>query len=326
MTDQDLHTPILIWTHGEMPWRDDADAFYVLAANGLYMCRNHPFFRSCTKARGFPGELEEVTPFLHQSFPKIPKELMQQTVGFFSAVAEEHGSEAGLFLAWNRETEAVELVVAPQTATVSTAWNGGVHAVGLQYDVPTDLAPELLIFGDIHSHVDGAAYASGTDVHDEMDKPGLHVVVGRIGQEPPDVHAEIVVDGTRFSVDPLDVIAGYERRTEEVPAAWIAQVGVEDVSKTWSDGWPWSGGSSYGAGSYGGSSYGAGSSGGSSSGAGSYGAGSKGRNRTSGGAYGSPSSSGPRNGRGAPGGEGHRQGGGLGRRGDDGGGDDEDSP
>jgi proteasome lid subunit RPN8/RPN11 len=251
MTDQDLHTPILVWSHGEMPWLDDTDAFYVLAANGLYLCRNHAFFRSCTKARGFPGELEEVTPFLHQSFPKVPQELMEQAVGFFSAVAEEHGSEAGLFLAWNRDSEAVELVVAAQTATVSTAWNGGVHAVGLQYDVPTDLPPELLIFGDIHSHVDGAAYASGTDVHDEVDKPGLHVVVGRIGLEPPDVHAEIVVDGTRFSVDPLDVIAGYERRAEEVPQAWLAKVEIEDVSKTWQDGWSWSGGGGGGYGSNG---------------------------------------------------------------------------
>lgn len=261
-----LHTPILHWTDGPMPWRDDLEAFYVLAGNGLYLCRNHEFYRSCTKARGFPGELEEASPFLEQHLPKVPQALMEQAVGFFSRVADEHGSEAGLFLVWNRATEAVELLVGPQTATVSQAWNGKVHAVGLHYDVPTDLPPELLVFGDVHCHVHGAAYASGTDVHDEVDKPGLHVVVGRITTEPPEVHAEIVVDGTRFRVDPLDVIEGYERRVEDVPQAWLEQVKVEDVADSWSSGWSkdwWSDGAqgagSQGQGGSGRSSYGHGS-------------------------------------------------------------------
>jgi len=247
-----LHTPIVVWTEGPMPWRDDVEAFYLLAGNGLFMCRNHPFFRSCARAKGFPGELELAEPFLEQRFPRVPRELLERAVGFFSAVADRHGSEAGLFLAWNRDAHEVELVVAAQTATISRSWNGRAHAVGLEYELPVDLPPELMIFGDVHSHVYAAAYASGTDVHDEVDKPGLHVVVGRIDREPPELHAEIVVDGTRFHVEPEDVVEGYERRRDDFPAAWMDQVEVEDVTSSWSSGW--SSGSAYGSGQ--GSSYG----------------------------------------------------------------------
>ena len=52
------------------------------------------------------------------------------------------------------------------------------------------------------------------------------------GEEPPEFHIEVTVDGTRFAVkDPSLVLAGYERRrTHEVPQNWLDQVTV----KSWS--------------------------------------------------------------------------------------------
>ena len=51
-------------------------------------------------------------------------------------------------------------------------------------------------------------------------------MVGRISQEPPDLHVEVVVDETRFSVEPSLVMEGYERRAEDVPEAWMDAVTV----------------------------------------------------------------------------------------------------
>ncbi len=72
-----------------------------------------------------------------------------------------------------------------------------------------------------------SAYASGTDKDDELHSAGLHIVVGRIKQEPPDLHVEAVVDGKRFRLDPRQVIEGYEQRRLPVAKAWIEKVRVE---------------------------------------------------------------------------------------------------
>ncbi len=71
-----------------------------------------------------------------------------------------------------------------------------------------------------------------TDIEDEVHRPGLHIVVGRIGSEPPELHIEVTVDGDRFAVkDYKMVLEGYhQRRPEEVPDEWMEQVTVETVS------------------------------------------------------------------------------------------------
>ena len=86
-----------------------------------------------------------------------------------------------------------------------------------------------MLIGDIHSHVDMSAYASAMDKDDELHRPGLHIVVGRLNLEPPDLHIEVTVDGTRFQVaDPKMVLAGYHhRRLHEVPQEWIDKVNVK---------------------------------------------------------------------------------------------------
>jgi hypothetical protein len=89
-----------------------------------------------------------------------------------------------------------------------------------------------MLIGDIHSHVDGAAYASGIDKADEAYRPGLHIVVGRIREEPPEFHCAVTADGMRFPVKDIGlVLEDYQRRRcQEVPEEWIAKVRVEEGS------------------------------------------------------------------------------------------------
>jgi hypothetical protein len=220
-------TPIHFKTEESIPWRSDVPMFYVLAGNGLFLCRNHEFFRSCVPAPRWPSGLETHEPRLELAYPKIPRELFEAAVGFFDCVKQAHGSEAGVLLAWDRAQRRMEMIVPLQRATVSRSWSGNVYPIGLHYETPDDLPADWAIIGDIHSHVDEAAYASGTDKRDETHRAGLHVVVGRLYRDPPQIHVEAVIDGTRFELESDDVLEGYETRLADVPAEWLQRVTVD---------------------------------------------------------------------------------------------------
>jgi proteasome lid subunit RPN8/RPN11 len=229
-------TPVLVKTSKNLPWPEGERIFYILGRNGLYLCRNHEFFRSCVPARHGPSELEEQTVLLVPRFPTIPRALFERAVGFFERVADLYRAEATVLLIWDRTEECVRLVVPVQKATISRGWNDNRYPIGVHYVPPSDLPPGWVPFGDIHSHVDYSAYASSTDVADETHAAGLHVVVGRISQEPPEIHVEAVVDGTRFALEPSRVIENYRGRRMDVPEGWIDRVKVEEVTSYW-----WSG-------------------------------------------------------------------------------------
>jgi proteasome lid subunit RPN8/RPN11 len=224
--DDKLLTPIYVKTDPELPWPENDPVFYVLSSSGLFLCRNHVFFRSCVPARTCPSELAAHSQFLQLRCPRVQQEQMEAIVGFFSRIADIHGSEAAVVLLWDRDAKRVRFRVPLQRATVTEGWTGNRYASDVRYDIP-QLPENLSIIGTIHSHVDGPAYASYVDWQDETHMAGLHIVVGHIRQEPPEVHCEYVVDGVRFRVDPAAVLEGYERRQTDVPHEWIDRVRVE---------------------------------------------------------------------------------------------------
>lgn len=241
--DDKLMTPIYIKSRPDMPWPEEEKAFYVLSASGLFLCRNHPFFQSSVPAPHWPSELSTQRTFLELRYPRVPRKLFETIVGFFDRIGELHGSEAGVLLAWDRAAQRVRLIVPEQQATVSRSWFGGVYPIGLHYEVPTDLPAAWTIIGDVHSHVNEAAYASGTDKYDETYRAGLHLVVGRLYREPPELHMEAVVDGHRFPIEPAQVLEGYDKRRLRVPKKWLERVKVEPYPKKSRS---YYGGSSYG--------------------------------------------------------------------------------
>jgi len=226
-----LLTPLYLKLDNAMPWPAEEKAFYLLSRDGLFLCRNTRFFRSCVPVQGYPSELANQEPFLKLSYPLIPRRLLETAIGFFDIIGERHASEAAVLIAWNQATGGYEIVVPDQVGFVGTTWYGQQYPVELEYEVPL-LPSHLTLVGDIHSHVDGPAYASLMDKSDEVHRPGLHLVIGRILNEPPQIHCEAVVDGLRFKVRDLGlVIEGYHRRrVDEVPPEWINKVTV----KPWS--------------------------------------------------------------------------------------------
>ncbi|MHC5007781.1 MAG: hypothetical protein ACYTGF_10540, partial [Planctomycetota bacterium] len=106
-------------------------------------------------------------------------------------------------------------------------------------DTPALSRSRLRIIGDVHSHVYEAAYASSVDVSDETYRPGLHLVAGRVDLDPPQWHAEYVVDGTRFPMAPDRVMETekYSGRSTDVPQRWLRRVRVNTVGRYGNSAW-----------------------------------------------------------------------------------------
>jgi proteasome lid subunit RPN8/RPN11 len=246
--DEKLFTPLYVKTDPALPWPEDEGVFYVLGSNGLFLCRNHPFFRSSVPARGWPSELAFQDQHLDLHHPMVPREQLELMVGFFSRVADLHDAEAVVLLLWDRQQNRLMLRVPAQRARVSEGWTGDRYPLDIKYTMPTHLGRNVSLVGTAHSHVDAAAYASTVDRHDELYLAGLHIVVGRIQDEPPEFHCEFVVDGTRFRVEPAMVLEPYRKRRTDVPKAWLDRVSIKLLQPLRASGYGTGG---YGAGSYG---------------------------------------------------------------------------
>jgi len=235
-----VNTPIYAKENPDDPLPDDKLS-YLVSSTGMFLCRRHEWFVSATPIRTWPSDLAPQTGFLEPSYPVVPQVVFERLCGFFRAMAEEHGCEAGAYLVVDRKDGTVDARVPGQIATMREGWRGRMNAVGLEYDSLTDLGPGDAVLGTVHSHVFGPAYASGVDVHDEVDKPGVHIVVGHVDRDPPDFSVEAVVDGERFRLDPESVIEDFAKPRDDFPPAWREAVRVE-VQPRW--------GSVYGASSY----------------------------------------------------------------------------
>ena len=208
--------PVYLKTEKNMEWPKDK-LFYILSSNGLFLCRNHDWFKSCAPAKKGPGELEAQEPFAEVNFPTIPKALMEKAVGFFRRIEKEKHWEAALILVWNRASRKVELVCPDQKNS----------SASVNYDIPK-LPQYMALIGDIHSHPGFSPTPSFTDKDDEINRPGLHIIVGYIdcSWKPIEFYCCAVVDGQRFEIKNHDaVFEGYQNSDmDEVPQEWLDKV------------------------------------------------------------------------------------------------------
>lgn len=253
--------PIYLKTAPDVPRPSDAE-FYWMTRDGLFLCRNHPFFTSDVPAKQSPRALSPHAAACVVKYPRLGVAALEYIVGFFDRVYELHQSESIVLLYWDSLREGYRLRVPRQEASVWESWSGRRSPMDVTYKQPLDVPPHEWLIGDIHCHGDVGAYASQKDRDDERYQDGLHAIVGRIDQEPPQFHAELSVDGTPFRLQFEHVFAGYGRRRRTVPQAWLDQVQVVvEKSKGWSTGYGTGTGSGYGGYGGNGTSYGYGSSG-----------------------------------------------------------------
>lgn len=228
-----LTTPIYLKTTRNMT-RPKDNVSYILSRNGLFVARNQSLLgSSCVPARGYPCELERQEPYFLPSFPPIPQRVFERIVGFFDIIAMRWAGEAIAHLAWDRNRSRYRVLVPAQVATLGLTRSNHPYPIGVEYQTPANLAPGCVVLGDVHSHVDGPAYASRTDQDDEAYAPGLHIIVGRLDQEPPEIKVAVVIDGYRFELPWRQAIAGYEKRRWRVPRSWLELARARVISPAW---------------------------------------------------------------------------------------------
>ncbi|MDY0167767.1 MAG: hypothetical protein RBS80_14560 [Thermoguttaceae bacterium] len=228
--------PVHLKNHADMP-RPRESEFYWMTGSGLYMCRNHPFFQTDVPATRLPNALARHAPACHARFPQLPAAVLEYAVGFVSLVYDLHGSESIVLFLWDTQAERYRLLVPPQHPTVWESAGGRRSALDVGYRVPGVLPEQCLLVGDLHGHADFSAHPSQLDRIDETYRDGLHLIVGRIGDEPPEFHAALSVDGYRFPLDANKLTAAYRRRRTNVPRAWLDQVNVIVKRPQWTQGY-----------------------------------------------------------------------------------------
>lgn len=217
----------------ELPELAPGQVRYVVAGDGLYLERRTAMFATCTRVPGPVAGLAAHGEHCRLSCGRLPRLMTRAMLGFFRAAYLLHGGEAALVLLYDPARRTFRWHCPKQTVEVYTGYGGRTRAYdSIKYDVPLVVPEGYVVFGDAHSHGSLSAIPSGTDKEDESHKDGLHLIVGRLDRPGKfDYHADFVMDGRRFALDPAAVLE--DPRCEplpRVPPAWVRSIHMQRSS------------------------------------------------------------------------------------------------
>lgn len=192
--------PVIIIRNGMSDIPDDVEFAYAIASNGVYIIKNGTV-TSCTKVPdGTIPLLEPIETYADLDVSMIPVEMTAMILNFFRAIYNKMHTEVNVLLYFNPNTFTWRVHCPEQTVTAAT----------VRYDNDNDrvFGPEWHKLGTIHSHCEMGGFHSGTDHGDEGSLDGLHVVIGRVTSDYPDMSLVVAVNGTRFKKDADEYFAG----------------------------------------------------------------------------------------------------------------------
>lgn len=196
-------------------------AYYLVAANGAYLVKNTRLFSSVTESKVIAG-LEPESPSLRLAFGKVPRQLLEKIYGFFQFVYDRVDGEAIVFLYYCPERAEFHVEAPPQWVTRYRCDEEWRTRGSLEYRaIPRP--PGFLKLGDAHSHGDSSAFFSRIDDRDDGED-GLRIVIGRLDRAWPDVCVSFVANGTRFELEPNDVLEDFNLPLLPPPVEWSRRV------------------------------------------------------------------------------------------------------
>lgn len=240
--------PIYRFGKDEIPEKGNC---YVIAENGLFIRKDTGLVQAFVRVDGI-SSLDTVVPTAKLRTPLIPAKDVARAYLFFRKVYRLYRCEAIVFLFYNKEDKRFYLM--PPTQKVSSA--------GLDYEYDPKSCPEgYRLIGDIHSHCGFGAFHSGVDREDEDGADGIHITIGNVNNPYPSISASLVVNKTRFQMNPAKVILGirempllqrqiegvkrflgiervenYENPAQEMPIALLAEESMEKPRRMFSAG------------------------------------------------------------------------------------------
>jgi proteasome lid subunit RPN8/RPN11 len=165
---------------------------------------------------------------------RMPWELWKQVVTFLKYTQDAHDDESLILFFYHRKKKEWRCWAPPQTS-------GGM-TVEQNEDTPEykEQRKELAGFtciGTIHHHCKSAAFQSSTDSHDELQRPGYHITLGKMDQETGqfDYHGRITHEGTQHPLDLAEFVEMPEEFRNECPSKKLLSLfgGQTAISKAW---------------------------------------------------------------------------------------------
>ncbi len=214
------HPPVLFkdknFTKPDFPF------YYLIAANGTFLVKKFRSYSSCVKVTNLPN-LQHQKERIEFDFPKIPKSIMESSVGFFKEVYKRYKSEAIVLIYYNPENKKFKINIPKQEVDLDLSWGNNKGNYELKYKrIPTPKG--LIRLGTIHSHADLPAYYSYTDETDSRFDDSLNIVVGNVNTSKPSFYACFMVDGALFEIpDYKDVTEGFQK-VRKAPDNWLEKV------------------------------------------------------------------------------------------------------
>ena len=193
---------------------------YIIARNGNFLRKREWWVDATVPVRQI-SVLDRQKPLAELLLPTLPAEVLAKASRLAKVVYDISQSEVCLLLHYNVEA-GYQLSVPKQTVSPGR----------IDYDASERLSGALCV-GTLHSHGALEAYHSDIDLEDETYADGVHITLGEVHKYPAfSLSAEVVVNGTRFSIDRTWFAGLVPRGTGyrvdclaieswEVPAKWL---------------------------------------------------------------------------------------------------------
>ena len=172
------------------------DIFYIIGKEGIFLRKKLGILDSIVPVDNI-SILNSVDSSARLYIPKIPEKIFADMYKFFMDVYEKYASEAVLLIFFNEATQDYKIISPKQE----------VSAASMDYDRKFTIKNYTMI-GDIHSHGSMSAFHSSVDDADEESFDGLHITLGHIMRDEISISASIVINGSRFMIDPVEYIEG----------------------------------------------------------------------------------------------------------------------
>lgn len=188
----------------------DKGPYYVATQKG-YMIHSRTHFGRVLVPASEVSTLPETQPIFFHDITKFDAALIGMAWNFFRNVWEQKHSEAMVDITYS-EKHGYRLFVPPQEATA-----GGVECKrNLEHY-------KGQIIGTIHSHCNFGAYHSGTDQHDANDHDGIHITIGKVDQNPPEIAVMFSASKIQWTLETKQIMIG-DLELVPTPEWWVNQV------------------------------------------------------------------------------------------------------
>ncbi len=163
---------------------------YITAKDGYFVKKTNKLYESITPVKEVPV-LENIDASVKWLANNIPYSIIKEAHEFFKAIYLAEGSEGVVLLTYDNnewEIKVPKQIVSPAHVDYDSSEFKGV-------------------VGSIHSHCMMNAFFSPTDDNDQASFDGVHIVLGKIMFDVPEIITAVYVNGYKHKCEPSKLIS-----------------------------------------------------------------------------------------------------------------------